>query len=79
MQMRQILTLVLAVLVATVGLLAQAPQFKSQEEVDAFMAIQNATTNEERARVRALISSRSIRRAMRSRWRPTWRCCRTSR
>ncbi len=49
MQMRQILTLVLAVLVATVGLLAQAPQFKSQEEVDAFMAIQNATTNEERA------------------------------
>ncbi len=47
--MKQVLTSILAALVCAAGLLAQMPQFKSQEEVDAFMAVQNATTVQERA------------------------------
>ncbi len=40
--MQRMLTLVLAVAVCVAGLLAQGPQFKSQEEVDAFMLLQQA-------------------------------------
>ena len=47
--MRQILTLILASMVCAAGLFAQMPQFKSQEEVDAFMKVQSAMTAQERA------------------------------
>lgn len=47
--MKKVLILFLASLVCAAGLLAQAPQFKSQEEFDAFMAVQNATTVDGRA------------------------------
>ncbi len=47
--MKRILTLVLAGLACTVGLWSQGPQFKSQEEQDAFMRLQTATTAQERA------------------------------
>ena len=48
-QMRQILTLILAGLFGVAGLVAQMPQFKSQEEIDAFMLVQSAATVQERA------------------------------
>ena len=47
--MRRFSMLVLAVLVCASALLAQAPNFKSQEELDAFLAIQNAMTAQEKA------------------------------
>ena len=47
--MRRIMALALATVVCVACLYAQAPQFKSQEEVDAFMLIQGAATAQERA------------------------------
>ncbi len=47
--MRRLITLAVAILVCVAGLYAQAPQFKSQEEVDAFMLVQGAATVEQRA------------------------------
>lgn len=47
--MKRILTLALAACLCVAGLLAQQPNFKSQEEIDAFIAVQNATTVQERA------------------------------
>lgn len=49
MSRRRILTLILVGTVWAVGLLAQMPQFKSQEEIDAFMKVQAAPTAAERA------------------------------
>ena len=49
MSRRRILTLILVGAVWAVGLLAQMPQFKSQEEIDAFMKVQTAPTAAERA------------------------------
>ena len=49
MSTRKILTLILVGTVWAVGLLAQMPQFKSQEEVEAFMKVQGAATATERA------------------------------
>ncbi len=47
--MKRILMLTVASLVCTAGLSAQMPQFKSQEEQDAFMKVQGAATVQERA------------------------------
>lgn len=47
--MKQVLTLVLAGFVCVMSVVAQMPQFKSQEEIDAFMKVQNAATVQERA------------------------------
>ena len=47
--MKQILTLILAGFVCVGSLVAQMPQFKSQEEVDAFIKVQSAMTAQERA------------------------------
>ncbi len=47
--MKQILTLILAAFVCVASVVAQMPQFKSQEEVDAFMKVQSAATVQERA------------------------------
>lgn len=47
--MKQILSVIVAGLVCVAALLAQMPQFKSQEEIDAFMKVQGALTAEERA------------------------------
>ncbi|MDE0108718.1 MAG: hypothetical protein OXJ37_10600 [Bryobacterales bacterium] len=47
--MKRFLTLALAACLCAAGLLAQQPQFKSQEEFDAFVAVQNATTVQDRA------------------------------
>lgn len=47
--MKQILSIIVAGLVCVAALLAQMPQFKSQEEVDAFMKVQGALTAQERA------------------------------
>jgi len=47
--MKRILTLALAACLCAAGLLAQQPNFKSQEEVDAFIAVQGAATVQERA------------------------------
>ena len=47
--MRRFLTLALAACLCAAGLLAQQPNFKSQEEIEAFIAVQNAATVQERA------------------------------
>jgi hypothetical protein len=47
--MRRFMTVALATLVCVTGLYAQMPQFKSQEEIDAFMLVQGAVTPEQRA------------------------------
>lgn len=47
--MRRFIALALAALACVAGLYAQMPQFKSQEEVDAFMLVQGAATAQERA------------------------------
>ena len=47
--MHRLTTVALAIAVSTASLVAQAPQWKSQEEVNEFMTIQNATSVEERA------------------------------
>ncbi len=47
--MQRFLTLALAACLCAAGLLAQQPNFKSQEEIDAFIAVQNAATVQERA------------------------------
>ena len=47
--MQRFLTLALAACLCAAGLLAQQPNFKSQEEIDAFIAIQSAATVQERA------------------------------
>lgn len=47
--MKQILSLILAGLVCTAGLFGQMPEFKSQEEIDAFMKIQSGASVEEGA------------------------------
>ena len=47
--MRRFLTLALAACLCAAGLLAQQPNFKSQEEIEAFIAVQNAATVQDRA------------------------------
>ena len=42
--MKRFLTLALAACLCAAGLLAQQPNFKSQEEFDAFVAVQNAAS-----------------------------------
>ena len=47
--MKRFLTLALAAFVCVAGLLAQQPNFKSQEEINAFIAVQNAASVQDRA------------------------------
>ncbi len=47
--MQRFMTLALAACLCAAGLLAQQPNFKSQEEIDAFIAVQNAATVQDRA------------------------------
>ena len=47
--MKRFLTLALAACLCVAGLLAQQPNFKSQEEIDAFIAVQGAPSAQERA------------------------------
>ena len=47
--MKRFLTLALVACLCATGLLAQQPNFKSQEEFDAFVAVQNAASVPERA------------------------------
>ena len=65
--MKRILTLALAACLCAAGLLAQQPNFKSQEEVDAFIAVQSAASVPERA-----AAGRRFCRPTRKAKRPAW-------